>query len=238
MIEEFLKDKKKIGIFIVLLIVIISAAVLYKFSGFKELKKNDTENIFVDDGSFVEENNDDNYGDNKSFKEDKGNSSSTSSKVSKINTSEKTITVEIKGEVKKPDVYILKENSIVKDLIEEAGGLTEEADISSINRAKQLQNHELIYICNKNQEANTSVNASNEKTQEQLGTNTQINSKVNINSATVEEFKTLKGIGDSKANNIVDYRENNGPFNSIEDIKNVDGIGEKMFEKIKDSLTV
>lgn len=65
-----------------------------------------------------------------------------------------------------------------------------------------------------------------------------MDSKVNINSATLEELKTLKGIGDSKANSIIEYRENSGSFKNIEDIKNVDGIGEKVFEKIKDSLTV
>ncbi|WP_347564398.1 helix-hairpin-helix domain-containing protein [Clostridium sp. SM-530-WT-3G] len=140
----------------------------------------------------------------------------------------------MKGEVKNPDVYVLEENSIVKDLIEKAGGLTENADINSINRAKQLQNHELIYIYNKNEES--SINVSENTAQSSI--NTQVNSKVNINSATIEELKTLKGIGESKANSIIEYREKSGAFKSIEDIKNVDGIGEKVFEKIKDSLTV
>ena len=77
--------------------------------------------------------------------------------------------VEIKGEVKKPDVYTLNENAIVKELIEAAGGLTENADLSNINRAKKLQNHELVYIANKNdinkevKNTNSELNTSNSK---------------------------------------------------------------------------
>lgn len=232
MVEEYLKDKKKVGIFIILVMVIISAVVIYCFSGFKELKKNDTESIFVEDQSCIEQNNSNE--DNKNLKNEDSDNSTNSNMIDRSNKKEKTITVEIKGEVKKPDVYTLKEDSIVKDLIEKAGGLTENADIGNINRAKQLQNHELIYICNKNEE----TNISEDKNVEQSSANTQKDSKVNINLATVEDFKTIKGIGEAKANSIVEYREKNGGFNSIEDVKNVDGIGEKMFEKIKDRLTV
>ncbi|HCW54508.1 MAG TPA: competence protein ComEA [Clostridium sp.] len=235
MIEEFFKDKKKIGIFVLLLIVIISAGIIYCTSGYKELKKNDNESIFIEDETSAEKNySNENNENDKGSESDKNKISSDYIKSNNINREEKTITVEIKGEVKKPDVYVLKENSIVKDLIEKAGGLTENADINSINRAKQLQNHELIYICNKNEESSIYVG----ENAVQSSTNTQVNAKVNINSATIEELKTLKGIGDSKANSIIEYREKSGAFKSIEDIKNVDGIGEKVFEKIKDSLTV
>ena len=124
---------------------------------------------------------------------------------------------------------------LFRSLIEEAGGLTENADISNINRAKQLQNHELVYISNKNEEA--SIQTGKNQVQSSASA-TQSNSMININSATADELKSLNGIGDSKANSIIEYREKNGGFKSIDDIKNVDGIGEKMFEKIKDSLTV
>ena len=80
----------------------------------------------------------------------KNNNSSVNSKEVTIPVKDKNIVVEIKGEVKKPDVYTLNENAIVKELIEAAGGLTENADLSNINRAKKLQNHELVYIANKN----------------------------------------------------------------------------------------
>lgn len=236
MIEEFLKDKKKTGILVVLVIVIIASGILYCSSGFRELKKNDTESIFIEDESeSIDNKYDEDYEMNKSLEGIESKNSYGSAIVSKSKVNEKSITVEIKGEVKKPDVYILKENSIVKDLIEEAGGLTENADISNINRAKQLQNHELVYISNKNEEA--SIQTGKNQVQSSASA-TQSNSMININSATADELKSLDGIGDSKANSIIEYREKNGGFKSIDDIKNVDGIGEKMFEKIKDSLTV
>jgi len=221
-IDEFLKDKRKIGIVIVLVIVIVSAGILYGFSGFKELKNNNTENIFVENESEeIEEPASENYKNNTTA-------------INKKKEDEKKITVEIKGEVKKPDVYVLEENSIVKDLIEKAGGLTENADISSVNRAKQLQNHELVYISNKNDD--TSISEGNNNVKQVV--NAQSNNMININFASVDDLKKLNGIGESKANSIIEYREKNGAFKSIEDIKNVDGIGEKMFQKIKDSISV
>lgn len=228
MLEDFLKDKKKTGICVVLVIVIIAAGILYCSSGFKQLNKNDTETIFIDEGS----SDIDNSSSKESHTEDVAKEKSSSN--DKSEAKEKNITVEIKGEVKKPDVYTLKENSIVKDLIDEAGGLTENADITNINRAKQLQNHELVYIGNKNDESQGTVQTAS-TSQNGSASNTQ--SVVNINSATAEELKTLNGIGDSKAKSIIEYRDKNGGFKSVEDIKNVDGIGEKMFEKIKDSIT-
>lgn len=140
------------------------------------------------------------------------------------------LVVEIKGEVQKPDVYELEEGSIIKDLIDMAGGLTEEADISRINRAKKLQNHELIVIANKNDISN-----SGSFTETIYETSDGV---VNINSATLEQLKQVNGIGDVKAQSIIDYREKNGGFKSIEEIKNIDGIGEKTFEKIKEKITL
>ncbi|MDO5518633.1 MAG: ComEA family DNA-binding protein [Clostridium sp.] len=229
MLEEFLKDKKKTGIFVVLVIVIIVAGVLYCSSGFKELKKNDTETIFIDDNS-----SDISSTESEEINSGEGNKEESSSNNKSV-TKEKNITVEIKGEVRKPDVYVLKENSIVKDLIEEAGGLTENADITNINRAKQLQNHELVYIGNKNDTSESPMQTASAPQNSNIAS---AESMVNINSATSEELKTLNGIGDSKAKSIIEYRDKNGGFQNIEDIKNVDGIGEKMFEKIKDSITI
>lgn len=229
MLEDFLKDKKKTGIFVVLIIVIIASGILYCSSGFKELKKNDTETIFIDDEG--KDLSDDSSKESSSKEEGAEKSSSNNKSEAK----EKNITVEIKGEVKKPDVYILKDNSIVKDLIDEAGGLTENADITNINRAKQLQNHELVYIGNKNDISQGTLQTI---TPQNSSTSNTTQSMININSATSDELKTLNGIGDAKAKSIVEYRDKNGGFKSIEDIKNVDGIGDKMFEKIKDSITI
>lgn len=235
MIQEFLKDKKKVGIGIILFIIVITSGGIYAKSGYKELKKNDTESIFV-------ENSEENVQLNENKNSYKGTSKKGSVEVSNkevsIPAQEKTIVVEIKGEVKKPDVYILNENAIVKELIEAAGGLTENAELTNINRAKKLQNHELIYIANKN-DANKEINnvsseakSTNSKAQVENG------KKVNINTATLEDLKILNGIGDSKAKSIIEYREQNGGFKSIEDIKNVTGIGEKMFERIKEQIEI
>ncbi len=224
MVQELLKDKKKIGIAAILVIVVIISGVMYLKSGFKELKKNDTENIFVDDTESI----------NTSAKENnsvKNSSSSADSKSEKVQPKDKRIVVEIKGEVKKPDVYMLDENSIIKDLIEAAGGLTENADLSNINRAKKLQDHDLIYIASKNEVANGMQNANQSN-----NNNENVNKKVNINNATLEELKTIKGVGDAKAKSIIEYREQNGGFKTIEDIKNVTGIGDKMFETIKEQI--
>lgn len=244
MIQEFLKDKKKVGILIILSIVLIAFGLLYVKSGFKDLKKNDTESIFVDNSENNEALNENKNGNNKSSGNNSKNSgtkkdnSDIKNKETTISAQEKTITVEIKGEVKKPDVYMLNENAIVKELIEAAGGLTENAELSNINRAKKLQNHELICIANKND-----INKEGKNTNAETNTNQNqgqgvSNKKVNINSATIEDLKTLNGVGDSKAKNIIEYRDKNGGFKLLEDIKNVTGIGEKMFERIKDQIEI
>lgn len=233
MMQELLKDKKKVGIGIILFIVVIVSGVIYAKSGYKELKKNDTESIFVenpDENVQLNENKSNNKGISK-----KGNEE-VSNKEVKIPAQEKTIVVEIKGEVKKPDVYTLNENAIVKELIEAAGGLTENAELSNINRAKKLQNHELIYIANKNDTNKEMSNVSSEIKSTDNKVQAGNIKKVNINTGTLEDLKTLNGIGDSKAKSIIEYREQNGGFKSIEDIKNVTGIGEKMFERIKEQI--
>ena len=228
MIQEALKDKKKVGMLIILVIVLIAFGILYLKSGFKELKKNDTESIFVDDTE------DNNSSVGTLSNNVKKNSISTTDKEANISIKDKRIVVEIKGEVKKPDVYTLNEDAIIKELIEAAGGLTENADLSNINRAKKLQNHELVIIANKNDVVKESINTDSESnTNNSKGISSTM---VNINTATIEQLKTLNGVGDSKAKSIIEYREQNGGFKSKEDIKNVTGIGEKMFERIKEQI--
>lgn len=223
MIKEVFKDRKKIGILAILVIILIVCGFTYIKSGFKELKKNDTESIFVD--AEIDNN----------ISKERISDSNEEEKATTAKLKEKNIIVEIKGEVKKPDVYTLSEDSIVKDLIDIAGGLTEEADLSNINRAKKLQNHELVYIENKN---NTNGNGLMQHEVSNTGNQGGSNGKININFATLEQLKELNGIGDAKAKKIIEYREKNGNFNSLEDMKNVEGIGEKMFEKIKDQIEI
>lgn len=166
---------------------------------------------------------------------------------------EESITIDIKGEVKTPGVYELPLNSRVIDAINISGGLTNKADTSDINLSKILKDENVIVISNKysNQttkytKKETSVvnNASTSKdnvvsSSNSSDTNTnKTNDKVSINTATKEQLMNLNGIGESKANDIIAYRNQNGLFKSIEDIKKVSGIGDKLFDKIKDHITI
>ena len=149
--------------------------------------------------------------------------------ISKKEEKESTkIVVDIKGEVKKPDIYWLEEDSIIEDLINLAGGLTEEGDLSKINRAEKLNNHQVVVIPNINDEEN----------QGEIIISSTSDNKVNINTANLTELDSLSGIGPSKAEAIIKYREENGNFKTIEEIKNVTGIGEGLFEKFKENITI
>ena len=145
------------------------------------------------------------------------------------------IIVYITGAVNKVGVYELEENSRIKDIVEMAEGLKEEADLQKINLAGLLEDGMKIYIPFKGEkeneqsednEINNTANVENKKT------------KININTATQKELETLPGIGEATALKIVNYRKQNGKFSKIEDIKKVSGIGDSKFEKIKDLIKV
>lgn len=143
--------------------------------------------------------------------------------------------VYVTGAVKRPDVYQVKEGSIVKDILEIAGGPLENADLVNCNLAYKVHDGEKIVIPFKNDS-----NTANKDTQEasSSGFIQNASDKININYASKQQLMELPGIGESKAQAIIDYRTQNGLFKSIEEIVNVSGIGEKTFEKIKDLITV
>jgi competence protein ComEA len=143
--------------------------------------------------------------------------------------------VYISGAVAHPDVYELPYDSIVKDAIEAAGGSTGEADLDRINLARRVHDEEQIYVPQKGEE---SPPVSPPSGPSLPSPSSQGSGKVNINTATAEELSTLPGIGPTKAQSIIDYRTTSGPFQSIEDIKKVRGIGDATFEKLKDKITV
>jgi competence protein ComEA len=143
--------------------------------------------------------------------------------------------VYVSGAVAHPDVYELPYDSIVKDAIEAAGGPTGEADLDRINLARRVYDEEQIYVPQKGEERPPVSPPSGPSVPSSLS---QGGGKVNINTATAEELDTLPGIGPSLAQRIIDYRTANGPFQSIEDIKNVRGIGDVTFEELKDKITV
>ena len=141
--------------------------------------------------------------------------------------------VDVKGEVKNPGVYFVSEGMLVIDAINLAGGLTKKACTDDINLSMKLTNEMVIYVNNKNSfTTTTKVTELNDvKIKEEKQEKYTNNGLVNINTASKEELMTLNGIGESKANSIIEYRKTN-KFNTIEDIMNVSGIGEKFFEQI------
>lgn len=151
------------------------------------------------------------------------------------------IYVHIIGEIKYPGVYEMEAGDRVFQLVEKAGGLTENADISSINLSKKLVDGEKITIFAKKTSVVTeNLSSSGNLNNNSFSTNTSTNSSnlININTASQKELEELPGIGPTLSQRIIEYREKNGYFQTIEDIKKVSGIGDKKFEAIKDLITV
>lgn len=151
-------------------------------------------------------------------------------------TPEEKLFVYVCGAVNCPGVYQLPLDSRVYEAVDAAGGLREDAAAESINQAQKLEDGLKLYVPTK-EEAAQGVQEQTLNFEED-GTAQSASSKININSATAEELKTLPGIGDAKAQSIVSYRSRNGMFQSIEDLMNVEGIKNGVFDKIKDRITV
>ncbi|MCM3543208.1 helix-hairpin-helix domain-containing protein [Priestia megaterium] len=144
------------------------------------------------------------------------------------------VMVDIKGAVQKPGVYQLPKDARVKDALAQAGGATKEANLRQLNLASKLQDEMAVYIPAAGEEIPpsspvSSISSSGTSNDQPL---------VNINTANTDELQTLNGIGPSKASAIVSYREENGLFQTVEDLGKVSGIGEKSLEKIKAQITV
>ena len=149
-----------------------------------------------------------------------------------------TVVVDVSGAVASPSVVELEAGSRVVDAIEAAGGLTEDADISSLNRAAVLTDGEKIYVPAEGEEvdeATTSSSSSSSSSSESSSDTTEL---VNINTADADELDTLPGVGPVTAEAIIEDREANGPFTSIEDIMRVSGIGEAKFADMQDYICV
>lgn len=156
--------------------------------------------------------------------------------IASSNNEEKTIIkVHIDGQIKNRGVLELEEGSRLVDAIEKSGGLTEEADTSNINLADILQDGEKVYIYSKQEvEELKSIG----KLNEEIDNTTKKDNKININTATQAELEEITGIGPSLAQKIIEYRESNGKFKDIEELKNVSGIGDKKFESMKSQITI
>ena len=150
-------------------------------------------------------------------------------KTEESTTQETVIFVDIKGEVKKPGVYQMKVGDRVKDAIDAAGGLTAEADSQKVNLAQRVEDQMVIVVPKVGEEAEAIPAGVTSKETSKEG-------KVNINTATVEELKTLKGVGEKKAEAIIEYRKKNGSFKTKEDLMKVRGIGKKLFESFEERI--
>lgn len=236
LLEIFYKYKYQIIIVVVLVLILLSVGVIIYFN-----KHNEPIEAKVEEVNILETN--------------------IEEKLPEI----EKIKINIKGAIATPGVYELNGDSRVIDAINVSGGLLKDADTSILNLSKKLKDEDVIIIYTKEEvkkikEGNVviqyiekecncpdvensvcidpdslisnNVNKDNNE-KEQINNN----SKVSINTATLEELQTLIGIGKSKAEAIIEYRTKNGLFKTIEDIKNVSGIGDAAFEKIKDSIT-
>ena len=150
-------------------------------------------------------------------------------KTEESTTLEAVIFVDIKGAVKKPGVYQMKAGDRVKDAIDAAGGLTAEADSQKVNLAQRVEDQMVIVVPKVGEEAEAIPAGVTSKETSKEG-------KVNINTATVEELKTLKGVGEKKAEAIIEYRKKNGSFKTKEDLMKVRGIGKKLFESFEERI--
>ena len=140
--------------------------------------------------------------------------------------------VYVSGAVRTPDVYILSPGSIVRDAIQAAGGPADDADLDRINLALALYDQQQVYVPRIG-EATLAAPLPAPATSDGV---TSPSSKVNLNTATVEQLDALPGIGPVIAQRIVDYREINGPFAAPEEIMDVKGIGQATYEKLKDLI--
>ena len=172
-----------------------------------------------------------------------------------IGETKEKIIVHVTGAVNKEGIVELEEGSRIIDAIEMAGGAKEDANLSKINLAYQLEDGQKLYVPNindkeeieyiteevaKNNIVNNDGIVTDEKENNKNKTNIESEKKVmvNINKATQAELENLPGIGPAIATRIIEYRNENGKFSSIDDIKNVKGIGDAKYDKIKDSIEV
>ncbi len=152
------------------------------------------------------------------------------------------IVIHIAGEVKNPGIVRINEGARIADIIEQAGGLTEFANITNINLAYIVEDGQKIIIPKQGEQEENKEYITSETGEGIIQENGQSqstgNTKININKAGLEELQQLQGIGEATAEKIIQYREEHGDFKQIEDLKNVSGIGDAKFDAIKDSIRV
>lgn len=144
--------------------------------------------------------------------------------------------VDIKGAVKLPGMYEVTSDMRVLNVIDMAGGLKETADDSQVNFSQRIEDQMVIYIPIEGEELSETVIAGTNSNTANISKDED--GKINLNQATKEELMTLSGVGEKKAEKIIEYREENGSFKTIEDLKNVNGFGEKSFESLEKYISI
>lgn len=157
-------------------------------------------------------------------------SQSTTEKLDKIY-------VEIKGSVAQPNVYQVAADARINDLVKLAGGLTKDADSRQINLAQPLQDGMSIYVPKKGEDLLVQEQTDPPVTSSAIG-EAGVPNKINLNQADATQLQQVSGIGPKKAADIIDYRQKDGPFKSVDELTNVNGIGEKTLANIRDELCV
>lgn len=195
------------------------------------LRPSGTDNEIVRDD--IKKSTEQQAGDKSKFNSEKSTSKKQSNESNEHITSKtKNIIVDVKGAVEHPDIYEMKDNQRVKDVLNKAQ-IKQNADLTRINLSEKLVDQKMIYVPEKGMNiaspnATPSINNSS-------GT---VQTKVNLNTAKETELTTVNGLGPQKAKAIIEYREKKGSFNSVDQLKEVKGIGEKSFEKLKDYFTI
>lgn len=150
------------------------------------------------------------------------------------------ILIQISGEVAQPGLYQMPGGSRVNDVVQKAGGFTDEADRSAMNLASRLRDGERVIVPGLSSKGGSdnsreSGNSDDSTRSDEIPT---IRYPLDLNTATIDDLDTLPGIGLVRAQDIIKYREEHGYFNDINELKNVKGIGDSTFEQIKDLITV
>ncbi|WP_042275668.1 helix-hairpin-helix domain-containing protein [[Clostridium] dakarense] len=217
---------KKLGnIIIFSLIIILSiGTIIYKKGGKLE------DNIYVVSES--EEKNKQTISSDNKENDDKIEDIEVTKRNKDINNN--VATIYVSGEVKLPGVVTIDSDKRLSDAVEKLGGLTKDADFNRINLAMKIEDEKHYIIPKVGEE----LEVSNKEVETIESFDNKGSNKININTATIQELDSLPGVGEATANKILNYRQENGKFKSIEEIKNVNGIGEKKYEDLKDDICI
>ena len=220
MLDNFINGKqKKIIVIVGIIVGILVMVIIYQKAGNNRLIELEEDSVLIQNA------------DNGTQEKENGNRSEEE---------RETIVVHIAGEVSSPGIVKLKEGDRIEDAIERAGGLTENAEISNVNLAYILEDGVKIIIPGKNTDIGENIviqDAGNGIIIEETNKN-ESKDLININKATQVELEKLPGIGASIAGKIIEYRNENGNFSNIEEVKNVSGIGESKYRDIKDFISI